>query len=235
MAEFSQLFHEKIGNLRLPLSGSIEVTRRCNLQCAHCFLNLPAADRSAREHELSLGEWRDIIDQIVAEGCLWLLLTGGEPLLRPDFLDLYTYAKQKGLFITLFTNGTLITPAIADHLARWRPFAVEITVYGRTEETYEAVTGVPGSYERCVQAIHLLRDRKINLTLKTMVTRLNRHELAGMKDWATGLGLTFRYDAVLSPRIDGSRTPCTLRVPPEEVVALDIRGRSEVQRVGRIY
>ncbi len=221
--EFSKLFLDKIGNLRLPLSGSIEATWRCNLQCSHCFLNLPAADCTALEHELSLGEWREIIDQIVAEGCLWLLLTGGEPFLRPDFLDLYTYAKQKGLFITLFTNGTLITPAIADQLAKWRPFAVEITIYGRTEATYEAVTGVPGSYDRCVRAIHLLRDRKINLALKTMVTRSNRHELAGMKDWATGLGLTFRYDAVLSPRINGSRTPCTLRIPPEEVVELDIQ------------
>ena len=71
------------------------------------------------------------------------MFTGGEIFARRDFLDIYTYAKRKGFLITLFTNGTLITPRIADYLAAWRPFAIEITLYGRTKDTYERLTGIP--------------------------------------------------------------------------------------------
>jgi radical SAM protein with 4Fe4S-binding SPASM domain len=156
------------------------------------------------------------------EGCLWLLLTGGEPLIRPDFLELYTYAKKKGFLITLFTNGTTITPRIADHLAAWRPFAVEITLYGRTRETYERVTGVPGSYARCLRGIELLLARNLPLKLKTMVMTLNRRELDAMEAFARGLGLEFRYDPMLHARLDGGRQAARLRLSPEEVVALDL-------------
>ena len=90
------------------------------------------------------------MDEITEAGCLWLLFTGGEIFARGEFLDIYTHAKQKGLLVTLFTNGTLINPKIADFLVHWRPFAIEITLYGRTKETYERVTGIPGSYERCM-------------------------------------------------------------------------------------
>ena len=144
-AAFSQRLHESVAGERIPICGSVEVTARCNLRCAHCFINLPANDRRAQAQELAGSEWRAFLDQIVDAGCLWLLLTGGEPFLRPDFLDIYTHAKKNGLLITLFTNGTLITEREADHLAEWRPFAIEITLYGRTQETYERVTGVPGS------------------------------------------------------------------------------------------
>ena len=85
--------------------------------------------------------------------------TNAEIFARRDFLDIYTYARKKGFLITLFTNGTLVTAPIADHLARWRPFAIEITLYGHTKETYERLTGIPGSYEKCMRGIRLLRDR----------------------------------------------------------------------------
>ena len=100
------------------------------------------------------------------EGCLWFLLTGGEPLVRRDFLEIYQYIKRKGLLATVFTNGTLLTPKIADVLAEWRPFAIEITLYGRTQETYERVTGIPGSHARCMRGIELIMERGLPLNLK---------------------------------------------------------------------
>lgn len=220
--EFSKLIHQKAISERVPINGSIEVTARCNLKCAHCYINLPVADKTAREMELNYQEWCHIIDQIVDEGCLWLLLTGGEPFIRPDFLDIYTYAKRKGLLIMLFTNGTLITPYIADCLSEWRPFSVEISVYGSTKEIYESVTGVPGSYERCMRGIHLLLEREIPLKLKTMVMTINQNEIWDMKSWAGRLGVEFRYDPVLNPRLDGSKKPCSLRLTPDKAVEFDI-------------
>lgn len=227
--EFSERFHDKILSQRIPTDGSIEVTARCNLRCVHCYINLPLNDRAAQEKELSYKEFCNIIDQIVDEGCLWLLLTGGEPFIRPDFLDIYTYAKKKGLLITLFTNGTTITPRIADYLAEWRPFNMEITLYGRTLETYEKITGVPGSYDRCMKGIELLLERKLPLKLKTMVMTLNKHEIGDMQEYAEGLGLEFRFDPVLNLRLDGNQKPAEFRISPEEVVALDLADEKRIK------
>jgi radical SAM protein with 4Fe4S-binding SPASM domain len=220
--DFSQRLQEKVAEQRIPITGSIEVTARCNLRCAHCFINLPASDCQAQQGELTYEEWCTILDQIVDEGCLWLLMTGGEPFLRPDFLDVYTYAKRKGLLVNIFTNGSLITPRAADNLAERAPFAIEITLYGHTQETYERVTGVPGSHARCMRGIELLLERKLPLKLKTMVLTLNQHELADMRVFAEELGLAFRYDPVLNVRADGGQTPAAYRIPAEEVVALDL-------------
>lgn len=220
--EFSRRFHDKLGTLRLPLEGSIELSHRCNLKCAQCYVNEPAADEGIRQRELTVSDWSGIMDELAAQECLWLLLTGGEPLLHPDFLEIYTRAREKGFIVTLFTNGTLITPAVADHLVRWRPFAVEISLYGHTQATFEAVTGIPGSYERCRRGIRLLLERKIPLILKTAVLTLNQHELWDMENWAKELGLQFRFDAAMNPRLNGSRTPCSVRLSPEKVVELDL-------------
>jgi len=220
--EFSRRLHDRIAGRRIPITGSIEVTARCNLQCAHCYINLPVSDHEALKRELSREELWDLLDQIVDEGCLWLLLTGGEPFIRADFLDIYTYAKHKGLLITLFTNGTLITPKVADHLAQWRPFVVEITLYGRTKETYDRVTGVPGSYKRCMRGIELLLERNVPLKLKSTVLTLNRHEIGEMKEYADGLGVDFRFDPMLNAGVDGDQRPVNFRISPEEVVALDL-------------
>jgi radical SAM protein with 4Fe4S-binding SPASM domain len=227
--ELSKQLHDQAGSSRIPITGSVELTARCNLRCAHCYISRPADSGEARQGELSLAAWRRIIDEITAEGCLWLCLTGGEPLLRPDFLEIYTYAKEKGLLIILFTNGTLITPHIADHLAEYRPFVTEISIYGASRKTYEAVTRVPGSYERCLRGIQLLLARGLPLKLKTVLMNLNKHELERMKHWAAELGVPFRYDPLITPKLDGSLEPCSLRVPPEEVVALDLADAQRCQ------
>lgn len=155
--EFNLEFQQRVGAGRVPLNGTIEVTRRCPLTCAHCYNNLPMGDRTARLSEPTYEEHCRILDEITEAGCLWLCYTGGEILARKDFLEIYTYAKRKGLLTTLFTNGLLITPKVADYLVQWRPFAIEITLYGRTRATYERLTGIPGSYDRCLRGIHLLR------------------------------------------------------------------------------
>ena len=227
--EFSLGLHRKAVTQRIPINGTIEVTRRCPLTCAHCYNNLPMGDREARLGELSFDEHCHLVDEITEAGCLWLLYTGGEILARKDFLEIYTYAKQKGLLITLFTNGTLITSRVADHLAKWRPFAIEITLYGRTKETYERLTGIPGSYEQCMRGIHLLKERGLPLKLKTVAVTINRHEVWDMKRFAEEeLGLEFKFDAMMNPRIDCSQSPLSVRLRPEEVVALDLKDPKRV-------
>jgi radical SAM protein with 4Fe4S-binding SPASM domain len=223
---FSGKIHKATLAERKPLTVSLELTRRCPLECSHCYNNLPMGDKEARNRELSYGELCRVMDEISDTGCLWLLLTGGEILARPDFLDIYTYAKKKGFIITLFTNGTMMTEEIADYLATLPPFSIEITLYGRTRETYERLTRIPGSYDRCMQGIRLILDRKLPLKIKTVAVTINKHELWDMKRFVEeeigGIGM-MKFDAMMNPRVDCSQSPLEVRLSPEEVVELDIQ------------
>jgi radical SAM protein with 4Fe4S-binding SPASM domain len=215
----------------IPLSGSIEITARCNLDCVHCFLVRSVKAEKCSGPELTQAEFFRIIDEIVEAGCLWLLITGGEPLLRTDFGALYLYAKKKGLLITLFTNATLVTPRIADLLEEWLPSSIEVTLYGWTQATYEEVTGVPGSYERCISGIECLLDRGLPLQLKTVISTLNYHELPEMRKYAQELGVGFRFDPVLIPRMDGDACPTAFRISPDQVVELDLTDEKRVKEL----
>ncbi len=214
-------------NSRLPLRGTLEITPRCNNRCVHCYITHCPVDPDKKE--LSYKEYCHLLDQIAEAGCLWLLMTGGEPLVHRDFLDIYTYAKKKGFIVNLFTNGTLITPEIADYLHHWRPKSVEITLYGATRETYERVTGAPGSFERCTRGIELLVERHVPLSLKTVIMTINQHELPQMKEYARRLGVRFRYDAVMWPRLDGGKEPYDARLTPEEIVRLEQQDEAVLQ------
>ncbi len=218
--EFNQWLTQKAARQRIPIKGTLELTFRCNLRCQHCYVShghqgLPG------QVELSISEIRLLIDQVVDAGCLWFLLTGGEPLLRKGFEEIYLYAKHKGLLLYLFTNGTLLTPRLADLLAEWRPYGVEITLYGYTQETYERVTGMPGSHTRCLKGIELLLARNVPLKLKTVLMTLNQHELHLMEGFARSLGVNFYYDGMLNAGLEGSRSPRELRLSPERIVQFD--------------
>jgi len=234
---FSADLHQRQAGERVPLQVSIEVTRRCPLECLHCYNNLPMGDMDAKRRELSKEEHFRVLDELVEMGCFWILYTGGEIFARKDFLEIYTYAKQKGFLITLFTNGTIINEQIADYLKEWPPFAIEITLYGRTRETYEALTAVPGSYDRCLRGIRLLKERGLPLKLKTVATSINKHEVMAMRRFAEEeLGVEFKMDGQINPRIDCSQSPLAVRLTPEEVVALDMaapKGKSEYLRLAK--
>jgi radical SAM protein with 4Fe4S-binding SPASM domain len=221
--DFSTLLHERFQGRRVPVEVSIEVTHRCPLECRHCYNNLPIGDAGARSRELTFAEHIRLLDELAEMGCLWLLYTGGEIFARKDFLDIYTEAKKRGFLITLFTNGTMITPRVADHLAEYRPFNVEITLYGATQETYEALTGIRGSFNRCMRGIRLLLERGLPLKLKTVPTTVNSHEVYEMKRFAEELGVEFKFDPLVNPRTDCSQSPLAVRLSPERAVDLEFQ------------
>jgi radical SAM protein with 4Fe4S-binding SPASM domain len=114
---------------------------------------------------------------------------------------------------------------VADYLVDWRPFAIEITLYGRTKQTYERLTGIPGSYEKCLHGIRLLKERGLPLALKTVAVSINCGELREMRAFADELGVAFKFDSMINPRLDCSQRPLALRLTPEECVALDLEDR----------
>ncbi len=221
---------------RSPIEGLIEITFRCNLRCAHCYVNRPARDGRAERSELSLTELKRLIDESAAAGCLFLTFSGGEPLLRPDFPALYRHAVRAGLIVTVFTNGTLVTDAIAGLFDDLRPDSVEISLYGLTRETYERITGVRGSHGLCLAGIERLRSRGIALRLKTMALTWNAHELADLKRFAEGLGAPFRFDGQLNPRIDcGSSCYRALQLTPEALQLLDASFEGRLDEMRRAF
>jgi radical SAM protein with 4Fe4S-binding SPASM domain len=207
-----------------PIAGSIELTLRCNVRCRHCYILYPGATSG----EMSTDEVKAILDRLAEKGVLFLLLTGGEIFARCDFREIYLHAKRLGFLLTLFTNATLIDEETADFLAEWPPRRIEVTIYGHTEETYEKVTGVRGSFARFRRGVELLKSRNLPLALKTMVMRSNRHEFEAIKKWAEQLGVPFRFDAIVNPRLNGGTDVLQERLDPEDVVRLD--GTSEAHR-----
>ncbi len=238
LSEWSEVLVGPLNGGRYPLSGTLELTDRCNLGCVHCYINQPAANRAIKSRELNTAQVKQILDQIAEAGCLFLLLTGGEMLLRPDFPEIYRYVHQKGILVTLFTNGTLITPQIADLFSEYRPRSIEITLYGASSETYEEVTQVKGSYARCIQGIQLLLERKLPLNLKSVLITTNLHELEQMKNLAKELGVKYRYDSLLWPRLDGCKEPRSFQVPIEQIIEMDFSEpdrRQEWERIAGMF
>jgi radical SAM protein with 4Fe4S-binding SPASM domain len=218
---YLQQFQNKVATRHIPLLGSIDLTHRCNLRCVHCYLGDKEVINGKRGEELGTAQWISIIDQITDAGCLYLLITGGEPLLRKDFGDIYRHAKKNGLLVTVFTNGTLITADIIGLFSDLPPRAVEISLYGATAPTYEKITGVHGSYDKCRDNIEKLLNHQINLRLKTILMTLNRHEFYDIENMAKEYGVKFRFDPAIFPCSNGDKAPVQMRIQPGEAVKIE--------------
>lgn len=161
--------------------------------------------------------------------------------MRDDFREIYEHAKRVGLVVSVFTNATLVDESMADFLADFLPHTVEISIYGATAAVHDRVTGVEGSFEKTMRGFKLLKDRGIDVSLKTILMTLNRDDLDGMLDIASVNGVKFRVDGAIFPRLDGDKAPLELRLKPEEVVEREfmIPGRAGhwrefVQKVGKL-
>lgn len=219
--EWSSALIKRLEGRRYPLSGTIELTDRCNFNCVHCYINQSAGDKQALASELTTEQYKWLIDQLVEAGTLFVTLTGGEVFLRSDFIEIYNYARRKGLLVTIFTNGSMITPQIVEELAALPPEFVEITLYGATSETYEKVTRVPGSFERCMKGINLFLEKGIKTKLKTMVLDINLHEYEAIRSIAQRLGVEFRHDAILWPRLDHESKNIEHQISIDDVLRLE--------------
>lgn len=205
MPEISQ-FHlwDKLKAKRAPLSFDVEITARCNNDCRHCYINLPARDDSASRRELTLREIDDIAEQSIALGTIWCLITGGEPLLRPDFADIYLMLRRKGLLVSVFTNATLINQSHVELFKKFPPRDIEVTVYGVTRETYEHVTRKPGTFDKFIHGLNLLSESGVRVRLKAMVIQSNLEEQSAIADFCCARTKDFyRFDPQLHLRFDG--------------------------------
>jgi radical SAM protein with 4Fe4S-binding SPASM domain len=173
---------------KAPLIGrlDIELTERCNNNCVHCCINLAADDSAVREKELSTEQLKGILKEAASLGCLCVRFTGGEPLLREDFKDLYVFTRRLGLKVLIFTNATLITAELADLLRRTPALEkIEVSVYGMKKSSYEAVTRTSGSFDAAWRGINLLLENKIPFVVKSALLAYNKNEIEELEAWAS--------------------------------------------------
>ena len=214
--EFFRGLFRRAEEARVPLAGTLELTRRCRMRCVHCYLG--DHERPDGQREMSTEQVLDIMRQLANAGCLAMIITGGDPLLRSDFGQVYRTAKLSGIDVSVYTSGTDVTDEVVELFQDLPPRVVEITIHGSTAETFERISGVKGSFRRVWEGIHRLHDGGVRLGLKTMLMTLNHHELGAMAGMAEGIGAEFRFDPLVNARLDGDREPLQLRVDAAEVV-----------------
>jgi radical SAM protein with 4Fe4S-binding SPASM domain len=218
----------------------LELSARCNNNCRHCYINLPVNDAEALRMEPSKELILGVARAAVKRGALWCTITGGEPLVREDFSDIYMSLKRMGLLISVFTNATLINERYVELFQKYPPTDIEVTVYGVTEKTYEAVTRQPGSYRAFRRGLNLLLDNGIKVRLKAMALRSNFHEMPMIAQFCREYTKdVFRFDPFLYLRLD--RDPVrneeikSERLLPIEAVSLEMSDPERVQSLEKVY
>jgi radical SAM protein with 4Fe4S-binding SPASM domain len=217
----AQVLFERINSRaraeRIPIQVDVEIIATCNYKCVHCYI-APCAERndimSADQAHTIFGKLRDA-------GTLTVLLTGGEIFTHRQFRQIYLDAKRHGFVVALNTNAYFIGERWANFLSEYPPKVVSISVYGATKESYEAVTGIPNSYDRCVRAIELLHARGIKLDLKVPAMSPTAGDILKLREFANKYGVKFRFDTMIVPQEDGSPRPLNLQLTPEQIVALE--------------
>lgn len=199
----------------IPISALVELTYRCNLSCRHCYL-IPRE----RQHpsELTLPEWEKVFQNLSEMGTLFLTFTGGEPILYPDFLEVFQIARKYRFAIRLFSNGTLIDPHLASHLATLQPLEVEISLYAAREDIHDWFSRTPGSYRSTLKGIDLLVSQGIKVNIKTTILSCNRNEIVPLKRLARERGANVFFSFLLSPRDDGNPIPLAFQLNSEEIL-----------------
>lgn len=209
---------------RVPLNGTFELTARCNLKCKMCLIRIDQ-DRMAKlgGRERTTEEWIQIAGEVFEAGTIGLLLTGGEPMLRTDFIQIYKSIAQMGFMITLYTNATLVTSKIMDVLKKYPPHRIGITTYGASPETYKKVTGNSEAYYRMLEGVEQLKKLPSKLTIRTTLIKDNLEDLDKMAEWAMGLGNDIEFNVsriVTKPVRGGIADVESCRLTPEENVAM---------------
>jgi radical SAM protein with 4Fe4S-binding SPASM domain len=194
-----------------PLSANFELTFRCNLKCEFCYnVDDPVS------HELTTPQILESLVKLKQLGVLYCSLTGGEPMVHPDFWEIARAVKANGMALRIYTNGCYIDEAAADLLAgEVRALEVEISVHGATAEVHDRLTGMRGSLDKAIRGIRLLRERGVKVVMKVPITRTNQSQVWEINKLAQDLDAVITFDPVVTPRDDGDMDPLRLQATPE--------------------
>ncbi|MBQ1376688.1 MAG: radical SAM protein, partial [Lachnospiraceae bacterium] len=206
---------------KMPLNGSLELSPLCNMDCDMCYVRLSKEEASACGRLKTADEWLQLAEQLKEAGVLFLLLTGGEPLLYPDFKRLFVSLRRMGFILTVNTNGTLLDEAWADFFRENRPRRVNLTLYGTSDLAYQKLCHYPGGFEKALKAARYLKDRGTDVRFSYSLTRENLSSLNAFFDLSEELGIPCSVDTYMMPVTRERNKPYALtsRVSPEEAAA----------------
>lgn len=191
----------KADKASVPLSGSFELTSRCSLDCKMCYIHRKENDCEAIKREKNAEWWLKLAEEAKNAGMLMLLLTGGEPLLRKDFDEIYLGAKKMGLLVSVNTNGMLIDDAKVKLFAENPPQKLNITLYGASAETYRELCGNGDAYEKVLNAITKLKQAGVSVKINFTATQYNSHDAAKVYAIANELELSVQPVSYMFPPV----------------------------------
>ena len=216
--KINDFIDETFEGIRAPFTAGFELTAKCNLNCVHCYA------KPGRNHQdMTTDEFKAIFSALVDRGLLDAYFTGGEIFTRPDFKELFLFAKRKGVLVSLLSNITLLNE---EHIRLFQDYPVEIistTMYGYTQEAYERVTGVKGSYRQFMNALELLQKSGIKFELKYVAMEQNYDDVYKMRDFGNKLGVPMVIILDVHPMSDGSTKPMEFRLTPQDAFEFDMK------------
>lgn len=215
--DIKQFVFKKGAARRIPVSGTFELTSRCNLSCKMCYVHMTPQEQDQVGRELSTEEWLRLGREAVDKGMIYLLLTGGEPFLRPDFVELYTQLIKMGLLISINTNATLLTPEILECFKKHRPEKVNVTLYGSSDCTYGSLCGNSRGYEAAKRNILAMKEAGIRVNLNTTFTRLNIQDMEQIVEFAKEHQIPVRMSAYIFPPVRTIHETEDVNLTPEEM------------------
>lgn len=219
------LFH-KAAMEHQPICGTFELSPLCNFNCRMCYVHQSAQSIAAQGKRLRSKEfWLKLARQAHAEGMLYLLLTGGEPFLYPEFWELYEELSGMGFVISINSNGSMINEKAVERLKEHPPSRINITLYGADNGTYERLCGVKDGYTRAVRGILMLKEAGISVKLNCSLTPDNAADQEKIIRFAEKEKLIVEVVTYMFPpvRLDGNMVGKNNRFTPEEMAAYNMQ------------
>jgi len=192
--------------LGIPLSVQLDLTYRCNERCVHCYLD-------HEDHgEMTTSEIKDLLDQLAEAGVFFLTLSGGEILMRRDFFEIVEYARMRAFCVKLKTNAVLIREKEAKRLRDLDVESIQISIYSHRPEVHDAITKMPGSLRRSINAIRFLRSKGLHVTIANVLMLQNLQDYPGVRALGAELGVEVTIDPTITPKMDGDRSLLDLNI-----------------------
>jgi AdoMet-dependent heme synthase len=207
-------FNGKAAARGIPLSAHLDITWRCNERCVHCYLDHDG------KGEMTTEEIKDVIRQLADVGTFFLSVSGGEPLLRRDCLEILEYARSLRFQTKLKTNAVMIGRKEAARLKKMGIEKVQISVYSHRPEVHDAITKLPGSLRRTINAIRVLKENNVAVSITNVLMQFNSSHAMAVKKMAQELGVEFTIDPTITPMINGDRSITKLGIPLDELYSV---------------
>jgi radical SAM protein with 4Fe4S-binding SPASM domain len=206
--------NERAAELGIPMAVHLDVTYRCNERCVHCYLDHD-------DHgEMTTAEIKDVLEQLAEAGTFFLTLSGGEVLMRRDFFEILEHARRLLFNVRIKTNWVMIRKQEAQRMRELGVEQVQISVYSHRPEVHDAITKLPGSLKRSVEAIRFLKSQRLKITIANVLMTANMRDHAGVQALARELGVTYTLDPTITPKMDGDTSVLRLRIPGSELNAV---------------